>query len=157
MRIDINTDVYPMTKGDKFRFALASTLRLDGKPDDGSFDQSGMVQSMHMHMQTTLVQPVPLTLVPLCHPRNQQPTVLDQDEYEYCMHGKVFQYKYEKNRKVSVLASFGGLLMLLQGEQRYFATVELDASIYCLIRRVADDRAAAETALQASKERRSKK
>lgn len=98
-----------------------------------------------------------LTLVPLCHPRNQQPTVLDQDEYEYCMHGKVFQYKYEKNRKVSVLASFGGLLMLLQGEQRYFATVELDASIYCLIRRVADDRAAAETALQASKERRSKK
>ena len=43
MRIDVATDVYPMKEGQKFRMALAQTLRLDGKPDDGAYEQSGEV------------------------------------------------------------------------------------------------------------------
>ena len=36
----------------------------------------------------------------------------------------------------SIIASFGGLLMLLQGEQRHLVRIELDQKIYALIRKV---------------------
>jgi len=39
--IDIQTELFPLKIGDKFTLALASTLDLEGKPDDGTFDQSG--------------------------------------------------------------------------------------------------------------------
>ena len=32
----------------------------------------------------------------------RQPTVLDQYDYEYCMHGKVFKYDYHKGLEVYV-------------------------------------------------------
>lgn len=41
LTLDVNSEVYPMKQGEKFTLALASTLDLDGKPDDGLFDQSG--------------------------------------------------------------------------------------------------------------------
>ena len=44
LTLDINSEVYPMKQGEKFTLALASTLDLDGKPDDGLFDQSGKVR-----------------------------------------------------------------------------------------------------------------
>lgn len=40
LKIDIATDVYPMKRGDKFNLALVSTLRLDGKPDDGTYQHN---------------------------------------------------------------------------------------------------------------------
>lgn len=45
MRIDVATDVYPLKAGQQIRMALAQTLRLDGKPDDGTYDQSGEVRA----------------------------------------------------------------------------------------------------------------
>merc|ERR1719258_777409 len=80
MRIDVATDVYPMKQGQKFRMALAQTLRLDGKPDDGTYDQSG------------------------------EANILDK-------------YDFHDGHNVSIFASFGGLLMLLQGDQQYFVNV----------------------------------
>jgi DNA-directed RNA polymerase I, II, and III subunit RPABC3 len=41
LMLDVNTDVYPMHMDEKFMLALATTLSLDGTPDDGFFDQSG--------------------------------------------------------------------------------------------------------------------
>jgi len=35
----------------------------------------------------------------------QQPTILDQYDYEYCMHGKVFKYDYHRGHEVCVLLS----------------------------------------------------
>ena len=39
--MDINSDLFPLDINDRFTFALASTLALDGRPDSGTFDQSG--------------------------------------------------------------------------------------------------------------------
>lgn len=36
--LDVNTQLYPVDLGDKFRLVLASTLRQDGYPDDGEWD-----------------------------------------------------------------------------------------------------------------------
>uniref|UniRef100_A0A7S2ICS3 DNA-directed RNA polymerases I, II, and III subunit RPABC3 n=1 Tax=Haptolina brevifila TaxID=156173 RepID=A0A7S2ICS3_9EUKA len=39
--VDINSDLFNLEINDRFTFALASTLALDGAPDSGTFDQSG--------------------------------------------------------------------------------------------------------------------
>mmetsp|Transcript_40126 Transcript_40126/g.106134 ORF Transcript_40126/g.106134 Transcript_40126/m.106134 type:complete len:155 (-) Transcript_40126:420-884(-) len=39
--MDINSDLFPLEINDRFTLALATTLALDGKPDSGTFDQSG--------------------------------------------------------------------------------------------------------------------
>ena len=46
LRLDVATDVYPMKQGDRFIFTIVSTLRKDGKPDDGTYDQSDEVGGM---------------------------------------------------------------------------------------------------------------
>ena len=33
--LDVNTDLWPLELGERFTFALASTLSLDGAPDTG--------------------------------------------------------------------------------------------------------------------------
>merc|ERR1712166_797426 len=38
--LDVNTDLWPLELGERFTFALASTLSLDGAPDTGAYDQS---------------------------------------------------------------------------------------------------------------------
>ena len=43
LTVDINSDLYPVKAGEKLSVAIASTLRLDGKPMDFSWDQSGQV------------------------------------------------------------------------------------------------------------------
>jgi DNA-directed RNA polymerases I, II, and III subunit RPABC3 len=64
-----------------------------------------------------------------------QPSLLD--DYEYGMCGRVFQYDYKKEHRVDVFASFGGLLMLLQGDQRDLKSIEMDSRVYCLVRKAA--------------------
>eukprot|EP00897_Mesotaenium_endlicherianum_P000132 jgi/Mesen1/10119/ME000075S09629 len=41
MVLDVNSEVYPVQRGDKFTVVLAPTLSLDGVPDEGIFDQVG--------------------------------------------------------------------------------------------------------------------
>lgn len=41
--LDIASEVYSLKEGDKFTMSLARTLRLDGKPDDDSYNQDGKV------------------------------------------------------------------------------------------------------------------
>ena len=103
LTLDICTEVYKLKREDKIQFALASTLSLSGKPDDGTFDQSG------------------------------EPTLLD--DYEYGMYGRIFEVKYLADRRVQVYASFGGLLMCLEGEQIQFEKLQKDIQLYCLIRK----------------------
>ena len=54
-------EIYPIDIGEKFAFALASTLNADGTPDDGYYTQS------------------------------TQETLADKYKFEYVMHGKVFK------------------------------------------------------------------
>ena len=36
--LDVNTQLYPVDLGDKFRLVLATTLKEDGTPDDGEYN-----------------------------------------------------------------------------------------------------------------------
>ena len=51
------------------------------------------------------------------------------------MYGKVFKYDYEKDQNVKIYASFGGLLLLLRGEQRHLHLLQNQQRIYCLLRK----------------------
>lgn len=104
LKIDVNNQVYPVKQGEKLAVAVVSTLRLDGEPDDGTYQHNEGEESL-------------------------------LDQYDYGMHGRVFKYDYDPEDKVSVYASFGGLLMLLHGQQDSLSSLELDQNIYCLIRR----------------------
>lgn len=101
--LDVASEIYPLKAGDKFTLTLASTLRLDGKPEEEVFNQDG------------------------------KPSLLDQ--YEYGMCGRTFKHDHIKDNVVSILASFGGLLMQLQGEQRHLMRVKVDQRVYALLRR----------------------
>ena len=59
------------------------------------------------------------------------------DAYEYGMAGRVFQYDYRAEHRVDIYASFGGLLMLLRGEQLPLKNIEQDQPVYLLIRKTA--------------------
>jgi hypothetical protein len=39
MQLDVATDIYPMSTGEKFTMVLAPTLNLDGTPDTGFYTQ----------------------------------------------------------------------------------------------------------------------
>ncbi|KAL2916435.1 DNA-directed RNA polymerases I, II, and III subunit RPABC3 [Polyrhizophydium stewartii] len=89
--LDVNIEIYPLKAGEKFTLALASTLALDGASVDTSKKQPWRDQA------------------------NQKSLA---DEYDYVMYGKVYKYDDTANAKVSVYASFGGLLMCLTGDYR---------------------------------------
>jgi DNA-directed RNA polymerase I, II, and III subunit RPABC3 len=44
--LDINSQLYKLQTHDKFIMALASTLNLDGTPDENEFNQSGELSLM---------------------------------------------------------------------------------------------------------------
>eukprot|EP01119_Soliformovum_irregulare_P016394 TRINITY_DN4729_c0_g1_i1.p1 TRINITY_DN4729_c0_g1~~TRINITY_DN4729_c0_g1_i1.p1 ORF type:complete len:145 (-),score=35.77 TRINITY_DN4729_c0_g1_i1:124-558(-) len=104
--LDVNSDIYPLEINNKVYFTLASTTNTDGTPEEGYFDQSGKQSLM--------------------------------DQFEYVMFGRVFKITEEKgqSQKVSIFASFGGLLMMLKGDPRHLHGIDLDARIYLLMRRV---------------------
>ncbi|KAL6503335.1 DNA-directed RNA polymerases II and V subunit 8A [Orobanche gracilis] len=57
------------------------------------------------------------------------------DEFDYVMHGKLYKISKEQ-AKVSMVVSFGGLLMLLEGEASIAAKFELDQKLFILLRKV---------------------
>lgn len=44
--IDIQSELFPIKRGEKFTMALASTLDMQGNPDDGVYNQSGEVSGV---------------------------------------------------------------------------------------------------------------
>jgi len=44
--LDINSDLFPLEVSQKFALVLASTLAIDGQPDNGKFDQSNQPSLM---------------------------------------------------------------------------------------------------------------
>jgi len=103
--LDVNTEIYPL-EHQKFSLALASTLNLDGSPDEGFFDAS------------------------------DRPTLADKYEYVMYGKVFKYQEESSPSLKVSVFVSFGGLLMLLKGDPRNLGGIELDSRIYLLMRRL---------------------
>jgi DNA-directed RNA polymerase I, II, and III subunit RPABC3 len=40
IKLDVNTNVFPVSEEDRLNLAIASSLSLDDKPDDGQYDQT---------------------------------------------------------------------------------------------------------------------
>ncbi|XP_046830833.1 DNA-directed RNA polymerases I, II, and III subunit RPABC3 isoform X1 [Vespa crabro] len=110
--LDINSWLYPMELGDKFRLVLATTLREDGYPDGGEWnatDQEGGSRA---------------------------------DSFEYVMSGKVYRIEgdeasNEPSSRLSAYVSFGGLLMRLQGDANNLHGFEIDQHMYLLMKKLA--------------------
>lgn len=76
--VDVNSELFDAAAGDRVALVFASTLNLDGQPNDGNY-----------------------------HPENANiPTLADA--YDYVMHGRVFHIKHIEGQKVEIQASFGG-------------------------------------------------
>lgn len=103
--LDMNSQIYSVKDGDKITLVLASTLNLDGTPDD------------HFSYNS----------------RSGEPSLADT--YEYVMHGRVFQIDYKKDGIIVIAISFGGLLMRLTGDQRHLSSVLPDMRLYVLIKK----------------------
>mmetsp|Transcript_6118 Transcript_6118/g.8896 ORF Transcript_6118/g.8896 Transcript_6118/m.8896 type:complete len:147 (+) Transcript_6118:93-533(+) len=103
--LDTNSEIYPIWENDKLTMVLASTLNLDGTPDDHR----------------------------TYNPSNNTPSMADN--FEYVMHGRVFNIEYKGDGIVAISASFGGLLMLLTGDQRHLSNVHPDMRLYVLLKK----------------------
>ena len=77
--------------------------------------------------------PSPILLTPLPHPLFLQPSLLDSFHYGMC--GRVFRVDSLERTEVSVIASFGGLLMQLKGEMKHLVRLKMDDRIYLLIKK----------------------
>ena len=103
--LDVNSEIYNIRDSEKITLVLASTLHLDGSPAD--------------HFSFV--------------PNSTEPSLADN--YEYVMHGRIFDMKYKKDNVVVISASFGGLLMRLTGDQRHLANILPDMRLYLLLKK----------------------
>ena len=115
--LDINVDVYPVSQGDKLSVCLAKTLNLDCS--DRLKSETG---DQKPQFDTTV---------------GTRPTLADK--FDYVMNGRVFKYKDSSasgHTKADVYVSFGGLLMQLTGDPKRVEDLDLDQTVYLLIRKV---------------------
>ncbi|CAI8006180.1 DNA-directed RNA polymerases I, II, and III subunit RPABC3 [Geodia barretti] len=108
--LDVNTQLYPVSLGDKFRLQLTTSLREDGVPDDGDYlatDQdSSLADAFEYVMYGKIYR-------------------LEGDEG----HGD--------SGRLAAYVSYGGLLMRLQGDANNLHGFEVDMNIYLLIKKLA--------------------
>ena len=104
--LDTNCQIYPVKAGEKRTVVLASTLNLDGTPDD-HFSYNSSANGAETNLA---------------------------DAYDYVMHGRVFQIDYKKDGVIVIAASFGGLLMRLTGDQRHLSSILPDMRLYILLK-----------------------
>jgi DNA-directed RNA polymerase I, II, and III subunit RPABC3 len=143
--LDIASEHFGLNKDEQFTLAVTSTLRLDGKPDEDAFNQDGKVRGAAA-CPARLPPPLPLfpssfsarTFTPQPPPPPlffaPQPSVLDSFNYGMC--GRVFRVDSLERTEVSVIASFGGLLMQLKGEMKHLVRLKMDDRIYLLIKKI---------------------
>lgn len=108
LKLDLANELFSLRAGDKITFALASTLRPDGKPDSDYYDpQEGKVRTRTEGRTTGIAAEdekatnpfhallsCSLLLFVLC----LQPSLLDS--YDYGMCGKIFKYEHVGERTV---------------------------------------------------------
>ncbi|CAH1117338.1 unnamed protein product [Phaedon cochleariae] len=110
--LDVNSWLYPMELGDKFRLVLATTLREDGYADAGDWNPQGL--------------------------ENEGSRA---DSFEYVMAGKVYRIEgdeaaNEPSSRLAAYVSFGGLLMRLQGDANNLHSFEVDQHMYLLMKKI---------------------
>jgi len=108
--LDINSWIYPVDLGDKFRLVLASSLREDGFADQGDWS-----------------------------PLESGPSRADSFEYVMHgkIYRIEDDNHMEGAGRLSAYVSFGGLLMRLQGDANNLHGFEMDQNVYLLMKKLA--------------------
>lgn len=107
--LDVNTQIYPMDFGDKFRLQIISTLNEEGYQDDSEWN-----------------------------PRDNTSNRADNFDYvmygkTYRIEGDEGPHEATS---MAAYASFGGLLMRLKGDSNNLHSFEVDKNIYLLMKKL---------------------
>jgi DNA-directed RNA polymerase I, II, and III subunit RPABC3 len=108
IELDINTEIYPVAVNEDISISLVPSYSLEGADKiAGSFN-------IHEDFSNTIIA-----------------------KYDYVMYGKIFKVTEDRSaRNMSVYISFGGLIMLLKGEFDDLKMLELDSTIYLLLKKL---------------------
>ncbi|BFU20104.1 RNA polymerase subunit Rpb8, putative [Entamoeba histolytica HM-1:IMSS-B] len=105
--VDINTDLFPLEEHDRIKLDLTKTLNRDGSPMD-----------IHQGYSDNFGKNTKM------------------DDFDYVMSGMVFKFVENKNDdNLSVIASFGGLLLMLYGKPEKLSAYNMKDQVYLLIRK----------------------
>ncbi|KAI9471461.1 DNA-directed RNA polymerases I, II, and III subunit RPABC3 [Coemansia sp. RSA 989] len=113
--LDINSELYPLDAGDKFKLTLASSLSLgDSKEAAAAFGKGESNWRAYVNGDERSLA----------------------DDYDYVMYGRVYRYDDASGSKVSAFVSFGGLLMCLEGDVRHMQNFVVGDTVYLLLRKI---------------------
>ncbi|KAL9069985.1 MAG: hypothetical protein Q9161_005158 [Pseudevernia consocians] len=103
LTLDVNTELFPCTIGDRLQILLASTLSLDGSKDDGKgWRDIGRGEASVA------------------------------DEYDYVCHGKIYRFEEGDDENIKVYVSFGGLLLYMEGPYKNLTPLRIDYVYLCV-------------------------
>lgn len=101
--LDINTELFPCSIGDRLQILLASTLSLDGSKDDGKgWRDIGRGEASVA------------------------------DEYDYVCYGKIYRFEEGDDENIKVFVSFGGLLLYIEGPYKNLTPLRIDYVYLCM-------------------------
>ncbi|KAI9012621.1 RNA polymerase [Phycomyces nitens] len=131
LTLDYNSEIYPLEITDKVSLVLASSLSLEAVTESAVTSAGAGAGTAPEKRESW---------------RERAPGERDlSDEYEYVMFGKVYRYDdaasgngataLSVGQRVSVYASFGGLLMCLEGDYRHLQNITVGENIYLLLRK----------------------
>ena len=142
--LDYNCQIYTnLHEGCKITLVLASTLNLDGSPDDhGSYTpqtttvSSSVAQKQQQQRSGSSKKKKSSDRLLLSTASSSTSTTATlADNYEYVMHGRVFDISYGKENVIEIAISFGGLLCRLTGDQRHLCSILPDMRLYLLVKK----------------------
>ena len=107
LAIDINSDIFPVTIGEHLTIGLATTLNVNGEEESDVYDHSIFPRETAM------------------------------SSYDYVMHGRVYKCNCDdlEAEVVTVLISFGGLLMKVEGSMPQLRDIQFNKNYYVLIKK----------------------
>lgn len=121
--LDVNTQIYPIDLGQKFRMMICSSLYDDGTPDDGVYDPTDSRPSKADLFEYVMYGKV---------------YRIEGDEQAAMAHaGSGGMYGTAGDAGIlSVYVSFGGLLMRLKGDASSLHDIHMDSNVYLLIKKI---------------------
>ncbi|KAI8322391.1 RNA polymerase I [Martensiomyces pterosporus] len=112
--LDINSELYPLDAGDKFKLTLASSLSLSDSKEPAAFGKGEANWRAYVNGDEKSLA----------------------DDFDYVMFGRVYRYDDASGAKVSAFASFGGLLMCLEGDIRHLQNLVVGDTLYLLMKTI---------------------
>lgn len=103
--LDVNTDIYPVSNNKAYKILLTKSLFAD------DFTPNQFNYEIYLKKNNLM------------------------DSYDYVMNGKVFKLTEEKESKVAVHISFGGLILGITGDPKHLSSLNIDERLYFLMKK----------------------